>query len=141
MFQLKSCLNVYLVKKIIQAKHKAQHGRQHTENIEFPIMTVVNKEYIDPKSSVPAKLSKNTETPQKPVKSPSKIAQRKRKLVQKSLQNTTILSENLDPDVNNSRDESYIFGNLKKKTPLLIKRIRWAKNSPVDPLKTRKSLN
>lgn len=78
-------------------------------------MTVVNKEYIDLKSSVPAKLSKNTETPQKPVKSPSKIAQRKRKLVQKSLQNTTILSENLDPDVNNSRDEKLYFWEFEEK--------------------------
>lgn len=29
-------------KKIIQAKHKAQHGRQHNTNIEFTIMTVIN---------------------------------------------------------------------------------------------------
>lgn len=115
MFQLKSCLNVHLVKKIIQAKHKAKHGRQHTENIEFTIMTLVNKEYIDPKSCVPAKLLKNTETLQKPVKSPSKTAQRKRKLVQKSLQNTTILSENLDPDVNNSRDEKFNFLEFEEK--------------------------
>lgn len=42
LFKCSSC------KKIIQAKHKAQHGRQHTENIEFTIVTVINKEYIDP---------------------------------------------------------------------------------------------
>lgn len=68
---------------------------------------------------------KNTETPQKPVESPKKMAKRKRKLdVQKSLQNTTILSENLDPDVNNSRDEKlYFFEFDGKKPPLLITRI------------------
>lgn len=45
-------------KIIIQAKHKAQHGRQHNTNIEFTIMTVINKEYIDPESCVPTKLFK-----------------------------------------------------------------------------------
>lgn len=101
LFKCSSC------KKIIQAKHKAQHGRHHTENIEFTIVTVINKEYIDPESCVPAKLLQNTETPQKPVESPRKIA------------------ENLDPDVNNSRDEKLYFFefDVKKKTPLLITRI------------------
>lgn len=114
LFKCSSC------KKIIQAKHKAQHGKQHTAKIEFTTMTVINKEYIDPESCVPAKLLKsNTEAQQKPVESPRKIAQRKRKLeVQESLQNTTISSENLDPDINNSRDK-----NLKKKPPLLITKI------------------
>lgn len=135
-FKCSSC------KKIIQAKHKAQHGRQHTENIEFTIVTVINREYIDPESCVLAKLLKNTETPQKPVESPRKIAQRKRKLdVQKSLQNTTILSENLDPDVNNSRDEKlYFFEFDAKPTVTYHKNPRWAKNAPVEPLKTRKSI-
>lgn len=127
MCQLKSCLNVHPVKKIIQAKHKAQHGKQHTENIEFTFVTVINKEYIDPESCVPAKLSKNTETPQKPVESPRKIAQRKRKLdVQKSLQNTTILSENLDPDVYNSRDEKLYFFEFDEKTT-----VTYHKNPPL----------
>lgn len=85
LFKCSSC------KKIIQAKHKAQHGRHQTENIEFTIVTVIDKEYIDPESCVPAKLLQNTETPQKPVESPRKIA------------------ENLDPDVNNSRDEKLYF--------------------------------
>lgn len=117
MCQLKSCLNVHPVKKFIQAKHKAQHGRQHTENIEFTIVTVINREYIDPESCVLAKLLKNTETPQKPVESPRKIVKKKRKLdVQKSLQNTAILSENLDPDVNNSRDEKLYFFEFDEKT-------------------------
>lgn len=52
LFKCSSC------KKIIQAKHKTQHGRQHTENIEFTIVTIINKEYIDPESCVPAKLKK-----------------------------------------------------------------------------------
>lgn len=79
MCQLKSCLNVHPVKIIIQAKHKAQHGRQHTENIEFTIVTVIYREYIDPESCVLAKLLKNTETPQKPVESPRKIVKKKKK--------------------------------------------------------------
>lgn len=74
LFKCSSC------KKNIQAKHKAQHGRQHTEKIEFTIMTVINKEYIDPESCVPAKLLKSTDTPQKPAESLRNIAQRKRKL-------------------------------------------------------------
>lgn len=121
LFKCSSC------KKIIQAKHKAQHGRQHTENIEFSIVTVINKEYIDPESCVPAKLLKNTETPQKPLESPRKISQRKRKLdVQKSLQNTTILSENLDPDVYNSRDEKLYFFEFDEKTT-----VSYHKNPPL----------
>lgn len=85
---------------------------------------------------------KNTVTPQKPVKSPRKIAQRKRKLdVQKSLQNTTILSEHLGPDVNNSRDEKLYFFEFDVKTTVTYhKNPRWAKNAPVEPLKTRKSI-
>lgn len=109
-------------KTIIQAKHKAQPGRQHTENIEFTFVTVINKEYIDPESCVPAKLLKNTETPQKPVESPRKIVQRKRKLdVQKSLQNTTILSENFDPDV-----EKLYFFEFDEKTT-----VTYHKNPPL----------
>lgn len=66
-------------------------------------------------------LKKKYKTPQKPVESPRKIAQRKRKLdVQKSLQNTTILSENLDSDITTLETKSYIFFNLMKKPPLLI---------------------
>lgn len=44
LFKCSSC------KKIIQAKH--------TENIEFTFVTVINKEYIDPESCVPAKFKK-----------------------------------------------------------------------------------
>lgn len=87
-------------------------------------------------------LKKNTETPQKPVESPRKIVKKKRKLdVQKSLQNTAILSENLDPDVNNSRDEKLYFFEFDVKTTVTYhKNPRWAKNAPVEPLKTRKSI-
>lgn len=45
-------------KTIIHAKHKAKHGKQHTAKIEFTIMKVINKEYIDPESYVPRKLLK-----------------------------------------------------------------------------------
>lgn len=35
---------------MIQPKHRAQHIRQHAVKTEFSIMTVLNKEYIDPES-------------------------------------------------------------------------------------------
>lgn len=104
-------------------------------------MTVLNKEYIDPESCVPAKhLKSNTEDQKNPAESPRKIAQRKRKLeVLKSIQNTTILSENLDPDINNSRDEKLYFFEFEERTTVTYhKNPNWAKNAPVEPLKTRK---
>lgn len=78
MFLLQSCRNVSFCKTIIHAKHKAQHGRQNTAKIEFTIMKVINKEYIDPESYVPRKLLKpNTEAQQKPVQSRGKLHKEK----------------------------------------------------------------
>lgn len=131
-----------ICRKTIQPKHKAQHIQQHAVKTEFSIMTVLNKEYTDPESYVPAKhLKSNTEDQKNPAESPRKIAQRKRKLeVQKSIQNTTILSENLDPDINNSRDEKLYFLESEERTTVTYhKNPRWAKNAPVEPLKTKKS--
>lgn len=64
--------NCSFCKTIIHAKHKAQHGRQHTAKI------IINKEYIDPESYVPRKLLKlNTEAQQKPVESRGKLHKEK----------------------------------------------------------------
>lgn len=130
-----------ICRKMIQPKHRAQHIRQHAVKTEFSIMTVLNKEYIDPESCVPAKhLKSNTEDQKNQAESPRKIAQRKRKLeVLKSIQNTTILSENLDPDINNSRDEKLYFFEFEERTTVTYhKNPHWAKNAPVEQLKTRK---
>lgn len=72
-FKCSSC------KKIIQAKHKAQHGRQHNTNIEFTIMTVINKEYIDPKSCVPTKLFKKIQNSAKASWVPKENCSKKKK--------------------------------------------------------------
>jgi hypothetical protein len=123
--------------QLLSKRHKSQHKKRHARTPLYKELTAPNQSFVDPGNALPPRAP----SPVLPD-SPRKVAQRYRKRkAEDAIARTAVLSDNLDPDVNNAGDEKlYINCTTGGTTVTHHKNPSWNKRAPVEPLKTKQKI-